>query len=421
MGLKRFLHRRCEGLLDQFGIPCLSPSNFAGSSRPRVAFYAASIVGLGHVARVCRIASEIRRQRPDVDLLLLTDTAPDVIDRLAPGLPFVHLPNYALRQTAQSQFSESAAGMGLSKQQLRDLRANVILSTIYSFQPSVFLCDTLPHGKRDELLPTLRHLGSARPRCRRILLLRDIPCTPDEPLKVNAHLSPVARHHGFYDRILIAGDRSFYNVEEKLGWPAAMVAKSRYIGYVVPAPEAPTAERNGMRQIVASFGGGWEGADLAAPVVEAFQRLRRDAVLDFRLYLSTGPAVNRPALAEMERAATGLNGEFTRRTFDAEFPERLARADLAILQGGSTVFQILDSDIPILLYARDFKIQEQAERCERVAAFDGVELIQREDFQAPEVLAQRMASALERPRVKRQTGLGFQGLGNAAEEVVTAL
>lgn len=420
MGLKRFIYRRCEDFLDLLGVPLLSPVNYEPQRPPRIALYAASIVGLGHVARICRIAQEIRRRRPELDLLLLTDTAPDILYQLAPGLSFIHLPKYQLTKSEAEPFAERPADIGLSKQQLRDLRANLILTTLHSFQPSVFLCDTLPHGKRDELLPALRFLETSRHKCRRILLLRDIPCTPAEPSKVNTLLTPTAKHHAYYDRILIAGDRTFYNVEEKLGWSPEMTQKTRYIGYVVPASDIPAHEHNAERRIVASFGGGWEGSDLAAPVVEAFQRLRRESPHLLKLYLSTGPSITSDVLTKVDSAAAGLNGEFVRRTFDPEFPQRLAEADLAILQGGSTIFQILDSDIPILLYARDFKIQEQAERCERVASYQGVDLIQREDFVQPDRLAQHMALALERPRQRRDTGLHFDGLGNAADEVIDA-
>ena len=55
---------------------------------------------------------------------------------------------------------------------------------------------------------------------------------------------------------------------------------------------------------------------------------------------------------------------------------------MAILLAGSTIFQILDTAIPTLLYSREYKSAEQQPRAERLANFEGVRRLTREEMSA---------------------------------------
>jgi predicted glycosyltransferase len=102
------------------------------------------------------------------------------------------------------------------------------------------------------------------------------------------------------------------------------------------------------------------------------------------------------------------------------FTEHLSRCDLAILQAGSTPFQILESDVPILLYSRDYSTQEQQVRAERLESFPGIGRLAPADME-PETLAGRIRDALAQPRTPRQTGFGFDGAATAARTIVELL
>jgi predicted glycosyltransferase len=92
----------------------------------------------------------------------------------------------------------------------------------------------------------------------------------------------------------------------------------------------------------------------------------------------------------------------------------LAQADLAVLQAGSTPFQLLGSDAPILLTARDFKSREQAERARRLAALPGVRLLPNDDPAWDDPL-DWLGWGLERSRDPRPITLNLNGIANAAD------
>jgi len=399
----------------KLGLPMLtSPPHDKGE---RVILYSSSVVGLGHTARICRLAMEIKRQRPTASVLLISDCKPEVIRGLAPDVAFMKLPHYEFAGGGSGGFREVPAQLSISKQALRDLRANVILATVVGFQPTALLFDTMPHGKRDELLPTLKFLQAQGIPPRRLLMMRDIPAPPAEDAKINASKGERgALSHEYYDRILIAGDPAFFPAGTELQWPADLQRKASYVGYIIPVIEPPAMRRSG-REIVVSFGGGWECRELALPIVAAWRQLRT-VMPDLRLYLSTGPAASTLDLEAIASAAGEDRTYLELHQFDGAFGERLMAADVALLQAGSTLFQILNTDIPTLVYARDWKSTEQQERAQRAARFPGISLLKRADFDAVATLTERLRAALEGPRVRRETGIKLDGLREAARAVL---
>lgn len=429
--LSEHLIRPAVRLVERLGGLVLPPGSESGPVGNRVVMYSSSIVGLGHTARVCRIAEALLRARPETDVLIISDSGADVLDRLAPNAAHLRLPTYQLESGEAGRHEERAGNLSLPKRELRNIRAGLITAALHGFRPSVFVADTLPHGKRDELLPALRTFSPSGRGCRRVLLVRDIPCTADEPSKVNLNDRAHARHLGLYDRILVAGDRTFFDVEQELAWPEWLGRRTRYIGYVIPQaarrPDVATAPAKGVpghpTRIVVSFGGGWESDAASLPILDAFRTLRDEVGHGLHLYLALGPSASPDTRDRVLGRASDLvdAGAVEIHDFDEHFPERLANADLAILQGGSTVFQVLDGDLPILIYARDWKTREQEERIRRVTSFPGIALLAREDLEDPRRLATRLGAILSAERPKRATGISFDGLENAVSSIVELL
>lgn len=107
--------------------------------------------------------------------------------------------------------------------------------------------------------------------------------------------------------------------------------------------------------------------------------------------------------------------------FSAKFPDILSTADVAILQAGSTPLQILDSDIPIIVYVRDFKNKEQMVRANLLAKYDGVIVLDKEKLH-PEYISGVIAKFLSAPLLKkRETRLNFNGIENATRFLIKQL
>lgn len=424
-------------------------------------------MGLGHLHRLIRVVEALRRRIDELDALLITDTQSLAAEEIDPSIGLVRLPAFEFRE---GSFKNRAAGLGLEKQELRDLRADLILAAATGFQPDVILMDTNPHGKRNELEPLLKQLEKLPKSPLRVLQLRDIPFPPEESSRLADDLKRVESDFGFYDEIFVAGDSGFFDLARHYEWPDEIASRLRYLGFVVPvepssqrgqnpgeeraeapsqasesegAPKAPPVERwegeggavnpeeseapsvrpaqaePGHTRIVAAMGGGWELERFGHPVLDAYLHLFPDGGHGAQFTLFTGPAVGREAFEDLAALVKG-RPDIRIERYSREFGEALRRCDLAVLQAGSTPFQILDSDMPMLIYSREYSTGEQNARAERLATYPGVEQIWREDLEV-ERLAERMKTALEQPRVKRETGLSFNGAERAAELIAERL
>jgi predicted glycosyltransferase len=393
------------------------PVAFAHDAPPRVMLYCASNVGLGHLHRLKRLAVALRKEIEAVDLLLVTDTQSLSAAEIDPDVGLVRLPG---SQFQQGSFEGRAAGLSLDKNQLRDLRANLILAAGISFRPDALVMDTNPHGKRNELEPLLKHLARMDVPPYRVLEVRDIPFPPDEQSRLNADPKRVAADFALYDAVYVAGAPEFFDLAAEYKWPRSLAERLNYLGFVLPEMAThPPKHDPRVRRITAALGGGWEVETFGRPLIEAALKLRDSSSFSIAFTLVTGPAVDESARDELAALAKGAP-EITLERYTSEFHGQLRSSDLAVLQAGSTPFQILDTDIQMLIYSRDYATREQEVRAERLARYPGVGRLLPDDLE-PDSLARRMREALDSPRVARKTGLGFNGAQQAAKLLAAEL
>lgn len=397
-------------------LPLTRSGQWPSDAPARLLLYCASNVGLGHMFRLLRIARRVREMVPDLNILLLTDNLHLDITLAQDDVAVVKLPRF---EFSNDQFEERPRCLRMENSQLRAIRAETIRAVVAAYAPRVFLMDTNPHGKRNELKPALQYLARWRPDCTRILQLRDIPFPPDESFRLQKDQSRLEKDVALYHRIWAAGDPDFFDMAVAYEWPESLSHKLEYLGFVIPPfPEKP--EKPGEpRRIVASFGGGWEAQELAGKVLDAYLELVRRSGVRLCLDLYTGPALPESQLRPLQERVRERSDIRVCR-FDASFSEALAQADLAILQGGSSPFQILETDIPLVIYARDFKTKEQQCRCEKLAAYPGVRVIDQAWMEA-HVLDETLEEMLAAPREKRQTGLHFDGVEKGARALAELL
>jgi len=440
-GSRDIAERALRWVGERCGLAVSRPSMPSDSASRRVLLYAASVVGLGHMLRLVRIATRLRELVPGVEILLISDHPNLSSEQLGAEIATVKLPGYRFRE---GSFQEEPAALGLTCEQLYRMRVNIIMATVASFQPHAFLMDTAPHGKRNELKPALKWLGRSGTRATRILQLRDIPFPPEDKSKVNPSLARLRTEHEFYDRIFVAGNETFCDVVNEYDLPSEIARKIEYVGFVIPNRRSARGNSAGVsgsgtlpggdaalqamlnnpaRRIVAGFGGGWEADTLAPAVLDAFERLIASAPNSasgkLQLFMFTGPRIGDKVSAEIERRISGRDDIYISR-FSSSFSEVLARADLAFLQAGSSIYQILDGDQPAILYARDFKTSEQQQRAERLARWPGIRLID-QNWMGQNSLADLMTSMLAAPRAARHTGYDFNGVQRAAESIAAIL
>lgn len=390
----------------------------------RILAYCASNIGMGHYCRLLRVLEGVKRQIPDVSILLATDARDSTLtSRL--GVAVMQLPRF--RFLEHEKFTEGPELLNINTRELRTIRAELLLSLGKSYRPHVLLMDTNPHGKRDEVLPLLKHLRR-HGRCKTLLMMRDIPAPPGETFKLSGAVRAMRKHGAYYDRLLLAGDQSFFDAAAHYAWPDDLQSKMAYLGFVVPQASAksraevfaPYPQLDPTRPtVVVSFGGGWQAERCAEPLIEGLQLYRQQRRREVQMALAVGLSLP-PDHFKALKSRTDALGGIVLEHFSPHFSHILADADLAILQAGSVPFQVLETDIPIILTLRRYKSREQEERARRLAQWPGIRQVEQEEI-TPAGCAEWIDWGLSQERVKRSTGYSFAGIANATQEVVQAL
>ncbi len=376
---------------------------------PRLLLYCASNIGLGHLMRLLRVTRRLTELRSETKVLLITDRA-EAARAAGAKAELCELP--AFEFVEESGFGQRPAASDFPPARLREERARRIAAAAKAFAPHVVLMDTLPHGKLNELAPTLWRWARQRRPPVRVLQLRDIPFPPGESHRWTRPGHMPAAETALYDYVFLAGDVKFFDVSADAPWARALGDRFAYAGFVVPSLAARRREPD---HVVASFGGGWEAAWLTERVVGAFDRWKARRSGLGRLSIYTGPAIARSAFERLSRSLQARSDVRLTR-FAGDFEAELAACGLAILQAGSTPFQILESDIPMIVYHRDYSSREQQVRAERLAAWPGVRVIDRPWLESQDV-ASLMSELTEHPPNPRRTGLDFGGVERVAAAI----
>ena len=144
---------------------------------PRVALYSHDTMGLGHLRRNLLIAKTLSGAPLNSTNLLITGAHEANFFRLPERSDCLTLPR--LRKNGSGDYA--AGQLDISRDDLTELRARSICSSLEVFRPDVFIVDKVPTGAFHELVPALEML-SHRHGTRCVLGLRDIL---DDPISVS--------------------------------------------------------------------------------------------------------------------------------------------------------------------------------------------------------------------------------------------
>lgn len=345
--------------------------------------YVQHLLGIGHLARVSRIAKAL--SEAGIDVTLVSGGAP-VAGFPASGIKLVQLPPIRSRDMAFSELVD-ADGKAIDDA-FKARRRDRLLSVFDEARPDVLIIEAFPFGRRQmrfELLPLLEKAKAREVPPLIASSVRDILQENRKPGRAEETLGYVER---FFDLVLVHGDPSFARLEDT--FPEAGRIKSRiaYTGLV--AGEAASARER--FDVVVSAGGGVAGRKLIESAVRAapglLQRWPSWCII-------TGP--NFPKSEEAALAARSPEG-VRLEAFRPDFPGLLANARLSVSQAGyNTVCDILRARCrAVLIPFAEGGETEQGMRAERLQAL-GLATVAREDRITPESLAEAMLAAPEPP------------------------
>jgi len=410
-GIDRGRHRR----------PSSAPPGAAGAG-PRVLAYSHDGYGLGHLRRNLRIVSGLRRQRPDLEALLVTGaksakrlTAPFALDcvQLAP-----------VAKVANGRYVSGDDGG--SVEDVMRARSAAILDAVRRFVPDLILVDRYPRGMHDELAPALRQHAAQRPGAPAVLGLRDIldrPETIRAEWRTNGYSAAIRET---YPMVLCYGDPTVYDPVSEYGLPDDIAARIRFTGYLADdllaagSVEVQRRHRDARgRLAVCTLGGGRD----ASPIAESF--LSAMAELEGRGWsgvLITGPYMAPEDVERLQRHEATRSVSILRMVDDV--PSYLAAADAAVCMGGyNTVCELLALAVPAVIVPRIHPREEQRMRAERLGARGLVQWIEPTAL-SPSVLAAGIerVSGIPRDELAGRIGrIDHRGIQAAAQQLAALL
>jgi predicted glycosyltransferase len=378
--------------------------------------------GLGHLRRNLRIVNGLRRQRPDVQAVLVTGAKS--ADRLvAPfGMKCVALPSVVKVANGRYVVDDEAA----SYEEVMHRRSAVLADAVRDFRPDLLLVDRYPRGMHDELACALGVRAAEQPGAPAVLGLRDIldsPAAIRNEWQAQRHSQAIRET---YQTVLCYGDPAVYDPIREYGLPDDVAERIRFTGYLADdllAGDAVEVRRRheiaDERMAVCTLGGGKDAAFIAHAFLSAMEHLRGHG---WSGVLITGPYMAADDVDRLRRHKAAARVSVIQMVDD--MPSYLAAADAAVCMGGyNTTCEVLALAVPAVIIPRIQPRQEQRMRAERLAARDLVRWMHPASL-SPRVLADNIEGVAALPRVDLVARFGtiaHRGVHTAARHLAALL
>lgn len=355
----------------------------------RAILFCNETLGLGHLRRSLAIASALVEREAAATALVVTGS-PAISDmRPRPGVDILKLPTLPVGPDSRWTETELGTEGGLSApaEEIRRLRAELSLAAVRIFEPDVVLVDYKPLGRDGELRQALqwcrRHLD-----CVIALGLWEVDDAP-ERLRSAWTRTRLDTVRELYDLALVYGPDDPGDVRLDRLRGAGMPIRHTGLVAAPPAAHGPSDLEDGY--LLVSSGGGVDGFELHAAVLEAL----RARPIGVPAVLVTGPMLSAERVARLRESAAGLSVRIEESRPDMDAVVAGARAVVA-MAGYSTLAEILGAGKPALVVPRIFPREEQLNRARRWAATGRVQMLLPGELE-PARLATAIARLLEEP------------------------
>ncbi|WP_171131672.1 MULTISPECIES: glycosyltransferase family protein [unclassified Ruegeria] len=378
---------------------------------PRILFYSHDTFGLGHLRRSRALAASITKANPKSSALILTGSPVAGRFTFPRRVDHVRLPGV----TKRSDGSYAAQTMGMSIDEVTELRASLIKTSVKQFEPDVLIVDKEPTGFRGELIQTLEYLeGSCDTKL--VLGLRDVLDEPDVLAAEWARKEAVAATERFYHEIWVYGLRSVY--DPTIGLPLSPATQNRihWTGYL-RRDLGPVGEPPEQPYILITPGGGGDGKAMVNLVLSAYEQ---DPDLSPRAVLVYGPFLSGELREEFETRVAALNGRVTAVGFESEIETLFAGASGVVCMGGYNTFcEVLSFDKPAVIVPRTTPRLEQWIRASRAEELGLVRMLdETRDGLTPDAMIRAIRNLPNQPVPSQAIGAGLlEGLDYVSRRV----
>lgn len=393
-----------------------------GSGQPRLVIYSQDGLGLGHQRRTSAIAAECSRRRPGVSILTIADSPLGAFFETLHGHDYVKLPS--IRKLGPGRWE--AVSLSLDFAEVAALRRVLIREAVIGFTPDVLLVDHMPHGAMGELVDTLEALRGSGQRTQIVLGLRDIVDEPETVRRTWGAEGAYDALAGFYDRVLVYGERRLFDVAAAYRFPPAVATRTRHCGYVCTPDRARYAERvraryrgtdRACRLVVAMAGGGADAYPVLRALLDALPAIQAEQPV--AALLVTGPFM--PVTERRDLQARAAVSGATARISVSDSLSYIEAADLVIAMAGyNTSVEILRSGTPAVFVPRIGPSAEQRMRAARFAAQGWVDVLDPRHLNAEAVAGAVLAGLARQPHTQASAPDLF-GLDRACSDLLEHL
>ncbi len=323
-----------------------------------ILIYSHDTYGLGHIRRTMAIAGQLRSK--SVNVLILTGSPIAGRFSFPENVDFVRIPGMIKKTNDEYQ----SLSIRIDPEHALNIRQSIILTTVQTFQPNLFLVDKEPLGLKKEVLPTLEWIRRHCPQTRTVLGLRDI-MDDRETVRADWENKDVYRLlDSLYSEIWIYGCRDIYDAVAEYGIPESVRDKVHFTGYLprqVAGAKAIAKARKKFcvkedeQMIVVTTGGGGDGY----AVMDAYMKMFELGLFSRgKSILVTGPFM--PINLRRKLAKRGRKARVKVLPFYARMEELIGAADVVVSMGGyNTMCEALSQRTPALIIPRESPRMEQ--------------------------------------------------------------
>ncbi|MBC8128771.1 MAG: hypothetical protein H7Y08_00445 [Rhizobiaceae bacterium] len=324
----------------------------------RLLVYSHDSYGLGHLRRCQTIANHLSAMHEDLSVLIISGSPVVGSFDLHPRVDFIRVPGIV--KVDNNTYAPTA--LGVSTEELMEIRSVIILETARRYKPDLFLVDKEPLGLRGEVRDTLTYLKAAGTK--NILGLREIMDDPERLSEEWERKGAIEAVETLYDEIWVYGPKAVYEPLRGVGMSTKTLARTRYTGYlrrsIAEFGDQPLPEEEPY--ILVTAGGGNDGAVMIDWLISAYEA---DPSLPHRAKIVFGPFLSadertafRDRIARLDRVqAINFHTNMEAMTDGA--------AGLVTMGGYNTFCEILSFDKPALIVPRTHPRLEQFIRATR--------------------------------------------------------
>jgi len=386
-----------------------------------ILMYSHDTYGLGHIRRTMAIAEQL--SKTNTNILILTGSP--IAGRLTFPKYVDHIRIPGMIKKANDEYFPLT--IRIDPLQALEIRQSIIMATVKTFVPDIFIVDKEPQGLKKEVLPALEWIKENLKDTKTILGLRDIMDDADT-VKADWNKKNIySTIENLYHEVWVYGQKDIYDAEKEYEIPESISKKLRFTGYIprkVPQKSAAQAlklQLNIMKNeklVTVTTGGGGDGFHVLDSYLKMLERMKEQSILPaFQSVLVTGPFLSSNDKEQILERANKLG--VMSYDFFSDMEILITASDIVVCMGGyNTICEVLSSKTMSLVIPRETPRKEQHIRAQAFNRKNLVEFIpwsRLNEFNLEEKILHMLEN--KEPFIKAVAKFKMTGIVNICEHI----